>query len=99
VKGILGGDIVGFNNFLVLLNHPRYFEFYLMRLVDLDNMHDHVRAGGDEPRNKAFIAFVNNPESRKTPRIYYFYKKMNSLRGICQYQGKTDAFCPTSDLT
>jgi hypothetical protein len=41
-----------------------------MRLADLDNMRDHVRAG-DEPWNTAFNAFAADSQSSKTPRIYY----------------------------
>ncbi|MCT1402967.1 hypothetical protein M4D81_28645 [Paenibacillus sp. p3-SID867] len=41
-----------------------------MRQIDLDNMRDHVRAG-DEPWNTAFNAFAADPQSSKTPRIYY----------------------------
>ena len=41
-----------------------------MRQADLDNMRDHVRAG-DEPWNTAFNAFAGDPQSSKTPRIYY----------------------------
>ena len=48
------------------IHHPGI----VMSMADLDNMRDHVRAG-DEPWNTAFNAFASDPQSSKTPRIYY----------------------------
>jgi fibronectin type 3 domain-containing protein len=49
-----------------VIHHPGI----AMRQADLDNMRDHVRAG-DEPWNTAFNAFASDPQSSKTPPIYY----------------------------